>query len=194
MDTATRELLLEIARCPIANDIVCNNDHTSSCVGIVRSQEDKSGILERDRFQAPTPWIGHLEVAPILFLSSNPSINDQEEAALSWSENWQADRIVDYFDNLFSDEWTDKKRLRMRKKPEYQLEDEYGKRNEWVRFWASVRRRACELLERPIETVRPGWDYALIEAVRCKSKHEIGVKDAASTCLNRYLIRTLTQA
>src|SRR5438105_4215590 len=148
MDATTRELLLEIAHCPIANNILCNVDPKHPCSGVVRSQKNKNGLLELDQFQAPTPWIGHLEEAPILFLSSNPSINPEEEAALSWSEDWDDDLVVDYFDNLFSGKWTDEKtRLRTLKKTKYQGGRPYGKSAEWVRFWASVRLRASELLD-----------------------------------------------
>ncbi|MFN2471237.1 MAG: uracil-DNA glycosylase family protein [Gaiellaceae bacterium] len=55
-----------------------------------------------------------------------------------------------------------------------------------------VRARARELL--PGRDVRPGFDYALTEAVRCKSRGEAGVADALETCSSRYLRRTLEQS
>lgn len=39
--------------------------------------------------------------------------------------------------------------------------------------------------------MRPGIDYALTEAVRCKSRHEIGVEEALATCSSLYLRDTL---
>lgn len=58
-----------------------------------------------------------------------------------------------------------------------------------TRFWVEVRGRARELM--PGRDVRPGRDYALTEAVRCKSRGEHGVRDALATCSERYLGRTL---
>jgi uracil-DNA glycosylase len=49
--------------------------------------------------------------------------------------------------------------------------------------------RARELI--PGRDVRPGIDYALTEAVRCKSRGEHGVEEALETCSDRYLRRTL---
>jgi hypothetical protein len=57
-----------------------------------------------------------------------------------------------------------------------------------VRFWSAVKQRAKELL--PEESVRPGLDYALTEVVRCKSREEVGVAEAAAVCSNRYLRET----
>jgi hypothetical protein len=39
--------------------------------------------------------------------------------------------------------------------------------------------------------VRPGHDYALTEVVRCKSRSEVGVADAAPTCIERHLTPTI---
>ncbi|WP_228035896.1 uracil-DNA glycosylase family protein [Oculatella sp. LEGE 06141] len=60
-----------------------------------------------------------------------------------------------------------------------------------VRFWIEVRQRAVELFGRD---VTPGSDYALTEIVRCKSRDEIGVKQAQGQCVETYLLRTLEVA
>jgi hypothetical protein len=59
-----------------------------------------------------------------------------------------------------------------------------------VRYWASIRNRATELLiGRPAE---PGIDFALSEVVHCKSRNEEGVRAALSHCAGRYLNRLLS--
>ncbi|MCF3607522.1 hypothetical protein L2E81_13290 [Planktothrix agardhii 1033] len=52
-----------------------------------------------------------------------------------------------------------------------------------TQFWAAVRKRAIELLQRD---VIPGFDYALTEIVHCKSHHEIGVEQAQEQCVQAY--------
>jgi hypothetical protein len=66
-----------------------------------------------------------------------------------------------------------------------------GSRGRWVRFWASARRRACEVLQKERNEVRPGIDFALTEIVHCKSRNEIGVSEAREFCSDRYLQRIL---
>jgi uracil-DNA glycosylase len=56
-------------------------------------------------------------------------------------------------------------------------------------FWSAVKKRAEELI--PTKKVRAGVDYALTEVVHCKSRNELGVKEALETCSSRYLRKTL---
>lgn len=60
-----------------------------------------------------------------------------------------------------------------------------------TQFWAAVRKRAIELLQRD---VIPGFDYALTEIVHCKSHHEIGVEQAQEQCVQAYSMRILELA
>ena len=60
-----------------------------------------------------------------------------------------------------------------------------------IRFWIEVRQRAIELFERDVV---PGIDYALTEIVHCKSRSEIGVKQAQNTCVETYLLKVLELA
>jgi len=55
-------------------------------------------------------------------------------------------------------------------------------------FWAGVKARVKELLERdPV----PGVDYALTELVHCKSEKEQGVPEALDYCVSRYFRKVL---
>jgi hypothetical protein len=93
---------LEIARCPIALSCLENDTSGNLCQAIVQSQ----AIQTEDEFQVPEPWSGHIATAPILFLSSNPSIalasyplHDQDDYPHG---DWTNDAIVDFFDNRFA--------------------------------------------------------------------------------------------
>ncbi len=61
-----------------------------------------------------------------------------------------------------------------------------------VKYWARINSRSKELL--PSGALRPGWDYALTEVVRCKSWDEDAVWSAAEKCVPRYLRTTLEQS
>lgn len=171
-------LLREIVRC--RNIIRCfeNRPDIPPCAEIVRSQ----GVGRLRDLQVPEPWSGSLEHAPILFLISSPSINPAEEYP-RWS--CSNEEMEDYFAHRFG-----------------------GGRREWIKdgtrtlctngefaqappFWAAVRQRAMELLQR---NVTPGIDYALTEVVHCKSAHESGVDQALKECAHLYLSRILERS
>jgi uracil-DNA glycosylase len=60
-----------------------------------------------------------------------------------------------------------------------------------VRFWASARARAGELLEKRESSIQPGIDFALTEVVHCKSLSERGVQEAQKFCSALYLRKIL---
>jgi hypothetical protein len=171
--SATNDLLLEIARCPNFN-----SSEGNPCKTIVQTQ------LEED-YQVPEPWSGDLEHAPILFLSSNPSISVREKYPRS---TWSDDEMIDFFSHRFGgggiENWT--------KDGKYTLLECGGYKKTWVRYWASVRGRAAELLGR--KDVQPGVDYTFSEVVHCKSHKEIGVSKALPECAGRYLKKVVTQS
>lgn len=174
MDRGTRELLLEITHCPIVE--LCKNDAPGHpCAKVVSVQAEVSLPMH----QVPEPWSGDLSSAPVLFIASNPSISWSEDYP-TWS--WSAAQRVDFFDRRFGGgekEWT------IEGARSLQLTGTHGG---VTRFWSAVQKRAEELLER---RVRPGVDYALTEVVRCKSRKDYGVREAASTCASLYLRRTV---
>lgn len=158
------DLLLEIARC---DNIHGNNSH---CQTIIQTQS-------ADDFQLPEPWSGDLENAPILFLSSNPSIGMKEKYPIS---SWTDEQIIDFFSNRFGgglEEWTSNGR--------HTLLNDGSFKKTWVRYWGAARGRAAELLGR--RNVKPGIDYAFSEVVHCKSHDEHGVGCAFDECTGRYL-------
>lgn len=169
-----QQLLSEIAHCSIANEIRSGNSHVSlPCREIVSVQ---MGVV----FQLPEPWSGRIDIAPILFISSNPSIDEREDYP---DASWESSRTADFFSNRFAPAsgWV--------KDGLYSRQRDGSWSKDWVRFWASARGRSREILQRKIE---PGIDFALTEVVHCKSRRECGVSEARDECSDRYLRRVIS--
>lgn len=111
-----RELLLEIAGCEIAKERLDNlmqgiaDKHP--CTSICKFQYDKIQNAEGKKdpkqefskamFHVPEPWNGNLGKAEILFVSSNPSIDLDEDFPKFASEEWSEDKkdwVVGFFSN-----------------------------------------------------------------------------------------------
>jgi hypothetical protein len=174
------ELLLEIACCPVARDIRAGKVDSHECLRIVKTQDGKRP------FQVPEPWVGQIEHAPILFISSNPSFDEKEKFPTDNAKDWPSERIVDFFENRFTSRAGWVKNLGV-----LHHDGIYSKP---VRFWVSARARAAEILQKKNKQVAPGVDFALTEVVHCKSKGEIGVNEARDFCSKRYLKRILSVA
>ena len=150
------ELLLAITRCPELKTARAIGAHPCSKIARVQPQAV---------YQVPEPWSGHIETAPILFLASNPSIDENE---IFPNASWGEEDTINYFQRRFDPD------------AGYVSRRAYNK----VRFWTGVRARAKEILQR--EAV-PGKDFALTELVHCKSRQEQGVSEALSLCSKLWL-------
>ena len=167
------KLLLEIADCPIARKHRDDPTYFSPCRKIVAVQ---AGITE-EGYQRPEPWSGRLADSPLLFLSSNPSIDLEEEYPTRY---WNDALVVDFFENRFAGFWVLSQRYPRLSSGQY--------RSKAVRYWSSIRKRATELFGRD---AMAGTDYVMTEIVHCKSQREIGVPEALCQCGERYLRRVL---
>jgi hypothetical protein len=166
------DLLLRIARCE--NVALARCSSKNSCHTIVMSQPP-----DAESFQMPEPWNDRLASAPLLFLSSNPSIGEGAEYP---KDSWPDHEIEDFFTNRFGrgrKAWVEGGNRALL------LDGTYARANA---FWSGIRRRAMELFDC---AVVPGRDYALTEVVRCKSLRENGVQEARDECARRYMIPTL---
>ncbi len=176
------DLLHEIARC--TNVTHCLNTAASQhpCSEIVHAQAP----VDAEDYQLPEPWTSNLVTAPILFISSNPSIDLDECYPLG---SWSDARIADFFSYRLGggdEAWTKDERYPLLRDGTY--------RKRAVRFWSSIRGRAAELLRKAAHEVRPGIDFAMSEVVHCKSRSEIGVAGAVDECARRYLRRVIEQS
>jgi hypothetical protein len=177
MDSQARQLALEIARCPIIASVLRGD--RSPCREVVNFQRRSAP----DRWVAE-PWSGHLEQAPILFLSSNPSAGDPvgPPTAGDLTASSDDEAILHVFDDAFEDgPW-----IGIHDGTHFRSAN--GRVGGYVAYWGSCKARASELLGRPAVV---GVDYALTEVVHCSSQHEIGVRSAAVECVPRYLRRVL---
>ena len=172
-----REVFLSVARCP--NVALCiESEAPHPCREIVMDQMNSPGVLSYSNFQVPEPWVGELDVAPILFVSSNPSIGEDRHAVGASSNEtlWESHHFA----------------FGGGKSP-YILDGIYttttsGDKLKKVAYWVAVRARARELISDAV----PGRDYALTEVVHCKSTGEIGVASAAAECSKMHLDRVLS--
>lgn len=166
----SKELAKDIFRCELLDKAKSNCDHP--CHRVVSYQQYGTST---DRWQVPEPWRGNIEEAPLLFVSSNPSIDPLDDAP--WNIETNA-IIEDYYDSgVISCNFP-------------KSTSAAGKTsNRPVAFWTALRKRAEELFKR--EDLTPGKDYALTEVVHCKSRGEYGVAEARKTCADRYLSRVL---
>ena len=168
-------LLDEITNCPHVQQCLKDAAHENPCREIVESQANL-GVM---KFQVPEPWSGQIDTAPILFLSSNPSIGFDE---IYPTQDWSSEEVYDYFNHRFGGS---RKAWVVNGTKSLRTDGTYGRA---TKFWAAVRKRAEELLQRD---VIPGVDYALTEIVHCKSRSEIGVNQAQAQCVQAYLRRML---
>lgn len=147
------------------------------CRKVVNTQ-----VADPKSFQVPEPWAGHLELAPILMISSNPSISEHEPYP-TWATN--AAERVEFFDQRFGNG-----PQQVRDGVHIPLitpnADGSWHSTRKVAFWRDCKRNVEFLLERAAD---PGIDYVMTEAVHCKSQGERGVREAVATCAERWLDR-----
>lgn len=178
MKNETRDLLLEIARCP--NIDLCYKGSSCVCNEIVRTQNS-----DKEKYQLPEPWNGKLETAKILVVSSNPSFSDDEDFP---QMDWDDEKIIDFFDNRFNGIYT-----HVTKDNKVSVNNLDGTHGKAVTHWGYIRNRIAELLYNNCDAlVKHGEDYCLTEVVHCKSEKEAGLNSLnISECYNKYFDRIM---
>jgi hypothetical protein len=210
---AAHDLLLTIARCPIMEAHLEGRGGHQACREVVLQQWAKVPSAEarkrrwRREHHAPVPWSGHLDKAPILFISSNPNLSPgdlrkPEEVSIPEPETrdellektvddhpslrkpfrapkpyWASDEIADVHENNF-DVWVKADGVT----PLSGTASRRAKVSYWEFAHAQAQHLVCD------RAVRTGWDYALTEVVHCKSAEEHGVDEALAACASRYLM------
>jgi hypothetical protein len=100
MKRKAAELAAEIVRCPVVDQCLAPSGKGLPCHRVVSWQ----GQLAGDLRYVPEPWSGHLDRAPILFVSSNPG-GDVEGAPISdasYTSAWETGEIVSCCDDALS--------------------------------------------------------------------------------------------
>lgn len=157
-------LLFNIARCKHALEYIKGSlAETHPCYEICSTQPQNSNC-----FQVPEPWRGDIEHAPLLFVSSNPSINYSDDSPF-WRAKDQA--IERYFYDGFPN--PDFPKIRFRNG---------GLSQRPVSFWSNIKSMAEKLYGVPKNALLPGKHFAITELVHCKSIKEIGVAKAMPNC------------
>ena len=177
-----RNLALQIARCPLIS--IALGDTTHPCHDVVAVQTGPE-----DERQVPEAWAGSLETARVLFISSNPSISEPTNptrpgTAEAYPRASDSDGgIVEFITRRFDPDVLPAPHVR--NNGHRQIDGSYAPA---TKFWSAIQARAVELLGPGAEPFR---DYAMTEVVHCKSKGEVGVKKAATTCADLYLERVV---
>lgn len=169
------QLLLSITRCQALADARSNPAHP--CAKVVKTQCSEV-------YQVPEPWTGHLETAPIIFISSNPGIHETEYFPV---DNWKEAEIAAFFDKRFdvgSGYTYQQPNSGAQYIKVYRADGTPTKADHWNRYWSGVKNHAAAIMGR---TPIPGTDYVLTEMVHCKSNSEEGVSAALGYCSRKWM-------
>ena len=183
-------LALRIGSCPEVQSAIKDSFHP--CRKVVSEQNDIID-LELDR-QRPEPWVGSLSSAKLLFLSSNPSISDdqgetrEDFPTYKWSNEQAAEFFVDRFNPSINPVHATFKHSI---EPDFLTRSIDGEYRNGLKTpkksqptWKQTHARAQELLG---ENAHPHFDYAITEIVHCKSKDARGVEAASKLCIETWL-------
>ena len=181
MNSKVEPVFRTISRCANVTACLDEPDAPHPCRSIVQYQA-RGGGDTYGKFQVPEPWVGQIDVAPILFVSSNPSIGKDDHSCGSTPDStiWESHHLAFGGGSrpyIIDGVWTTNEAVEKLKR---------------VRYWSWVRKRAQELI--PDRSVIPGIDYALTEIVHCKSEHEVGVVEAMQTCADLHFENVMSVA
>lgn len=189
------QLAMDIACCRGVGDALSNKLHP--CSKIVHLQPGDISH-ESDR-QRPEPWMGNLEESLVLFISSNPSINDDEKPfgenfpTFQWSDVDSAEffvhRIGDASDPMHVTFDHETKRNFMTRAIDGEYRNGLKTPNKPQHTWSRIHERALELLG---SVANPSQNYAITEIVHCKSRKEVGVKEASAFCIDQWMNPIMT--
>lgn len=145
------------------------------------------GLQKGNIWQCPEPWVGYIEDALTMFLSSNPSINNDEvypitnvypsycitpSASILWSNN----KTEQFFEERFNPSlpYVDNKRVLLKN----------GKYSKPVSYWVWIEKYFQAIEKNNNITLENSTDFVLSEIVHCKSIKEKGVSKAKNQCWN----------
>ena len=201
MKSEIEQLALDIARCSELSAAVTDAKHP--CHKISHTQVAVNGKYR----QVPEAWVGNLETAKILVVSSNPSISTPEKpgtgevyplagfADLTESHPDWADDNVALLDFQTQRLNQDRDKPFVTPGAQFLCEDSVYRGGDKVNstkkaqnYWKAAFKQGQDLLG---DSFSLGHDLCLAEIVHCKSKREAGVAKAAPLCSQKYLHRIL---
>ncbi len=169
MNESQKQVALAIIRCLMVD--TARKDNSRACYQIINVQQGE--------FQLPEPWNGNID-APIMFLSSNPGYDPNEETVtehwpLTSDSKWDEEQALNHFENRLT--------MHFKKKD--------GSSKPSPDFFSFLRISASQILG---YEANPDTDYCSTEIVHCKSNDELGVNCAMMHCANRWLETILNVA
>jgi hypothetical protein len=194
MDEA-RKLALEIGNCHEVSKALKDESHPCHDVVKWQASQWKSPILqiENSKMHRPEAWTGDIIHAPILFLSSNPSF-DQDENYPNWeTREWPLEKVEDFSINRFTSK-IERGYGASDGLSTHELDRTISKNGELldkVTYWNWARNMVAYINGKKTSEISAHSDYAMTEIVHCKSKSEEGVRKARLKCKDRFLERIL---
>lgn len=180
ISTEAKKLLIEIVKCKNIHDCKINRNKNNPCYKIVDLQQ------ELNNFQVPEPWNGDIENAPILFLSINPAINENEEFPTFNKLKWDNNKIIDFFCNRFDGEYAkiinDNAYIRYKD----------GNFSKTVGYWNTTLKNTAAIMNIDPINVKMGEDNCIIEIVHCKTHGQGNLNiRCENECFNNYIEKIL---
>ena len=189
------KLAIEISSCEEVSKALSDADHP--CHEVVKWQAKAWNPqiiqIQNSRMHRPEAWTGDIVNAPILFLSSNPSF-DAEENYPDWDLNeWPIEKVADFATNRFTSQ-TARGYGASDGLSSKEIDRTIGKKGELLHkviYWNWARSMVAYIQGKDISEVSAQSDYSMSEIVHCKSKQEKGVKKARVKCKDKFLEQIL---
>jgi hypothetical protein len=190
MESSEENLAGRISSCPSVQIAINNKNHP--CHKVVNEQTKLIDIeIKRQR---PEPWMGGLAKANLLFVSSNPSINEDPYPlgevfpTYEWTESESAEFFTKRCDPNEKDV---KVTFGKQGHPNFLTLCYDGQYRSGVAnprrpqpTWKNTHDRAVELIG---TNAHPHHDYAITEIVHCKSKDAKGVAESSQYCIDQWM-------
>jgi hypothetical protein len=190
-------LALEISSCNEIDGAIRDSAHP--CHQVVSWQKEKWHLdiqtVQESPMHRPEAWTGNLTKAPIIFISSNPSFNSEENFPSWQASKWSRTQILDFAMNRFSENLNRKYGATQAGKLancDKTIEKNGKLSTNRVRYWSWVRKLVSFVLDKSEAEVSAIDDYVMTEIVHCKSEYEKGVVSARKKCKDKYLERIIT--
>jgi len=192
-------LAIAIACCDEISRACVDGKHP--CHNIVETQRE----FGEEHRQVPEAWAGNLELARVIFVSSNPSISTPQVPGTGEAyplagyfdtrlehPDWPIERVADFQVNRLDQSRTSPfvtgNAQFLCSDGHYRGSDSENGTRASQKYWKSAIKQVQDLLGPTFDLSR---DICMTEIVHCKSKGEQGVSNASGTCSEKYLAKIL---